>query len=277
MQNLCQRGHSDGSLCLNGGHNTVEERNGSWDSLGAKEAKDTKLCKTSIVDLGPQSLLLGLLGHALVESKGVVKALEGDGVGDGIESGVLARDASLGVVSKTRLHSATGGQFAVKFKEANEENDLNAGGEGEGIPLLGGRKVGGGEGSAVHGHGPGEVDVGLHAVADEGGHGDTAVLDLGLSEPANGELVTLSPESRVGDTKGVEEANDGVELGSKFLEISLRSKGETRELEIIPHVHMPIVPTYRRLSPHAYPPAKMPRTPLEQPPPMSQGVLAYVL
>ena len=228
MQNLCQRGHSDGSLRLNGGHNTVEERNGSWDSLGAKEAKDTKLCKTSIVDLSPQSLLLGLFGHALVESKGVVKALEGNGVGDGIEGGVLARDASLGVVSKTRLNSATGGQFAVKFKETNEENDLNTGGEGEGIPLLGGRKVGGGEGSAVHGHGPGEVDVGLHAVADEGGHGDTAVLDLGLSEPANGELIALAPESRVGDAKGIEEANDGVELGAKFLEVSLCFRGNSR-------------------------------------------------
>ena len=221
MQNLCQRGHSDGSLRLNGGHNTVEERNGSWDSLGAKEAKDTKLCKTSIVDLGPQSLLLGLLGHALVESKGVVKALEGDGVGDGIESGVLARDASLGVVSKTRLHSATGGQFAVKFKESNEQDDLKAGGEGEGIPLLGGRKVSGREGSAVHSHGPGEMDVGLHAVADEGGHGDTAVLDLGLSEPSDGEFVTLAPECRVSDAEGIEEANDGVELGTKLLEISL--------------------------------------------------------
>ena len=72
------------------------------------------------------------------------------------------------------------------------------------------------------------MEVGLHAVADEGGHGDTAVLDLGLTEPSDGELVTLAPECRVSNAEGVEEANDGVELGTKFLEISLAGGGARR-------------------------------------------------
>ena len=178
-----------------------------------------------------------------MEAKGVVKALEGDGVGNGIEGGVLARNAALGVVGETRLNAAAGGELTVELEEANEEDDLNAGGEGKGIPLLGRRKASGGEGGSVQSHGPGEVEVGLHAVTDEGGHGDTAVLDLGLSEPSNGELIALAPEGAVSDAEGIEVANDGIELGAKLLEISLyvcvralQSKHGTcrRKLEAMP-------------------------------------------
>ena len=84
------------------------------------------------------------------------------------------------------------------LEEANRADDLELGRRGEGIPLVrraaGRRDVTEGDGGDVRVHRadrglerPREVDtVGLDAVADERGHGDTAVLDLGVAEPADG-------------------------------------------------------------------------------------------
>ena len=79
------------------------------------------------------------------------------------------------------------------LKETNKENDLPFGGIGEGIPLLG-RAAGGSSDTATDGR-PGEGDaIGLDDITYEGCHGDAAVLDLGVTEEADGRLVALSPD-----------------------------------------------------------------------------------
>ena len=49
----------------------------------------------------------------------------------------------------------------------------------------------------------------------------TAVLDLGMSEEANGGLVASTPEVGIGKVEGIVEANNGVELLGKGLEVGL--------------------------------------------------------
>jgi hypothetical protein len=48
-----------------------EEWDGSWDGIGAQETEDTELSQSAVVDFSNQTLLLGLLGHLLVEAKWV--------------------------------------------------------------------------------------------------------------------------------------------------------------------------------------------------------------
>jgi hypothetical protein len=62
-------------------------------------------------------------------------------------------------------------------------------------------------------------------VADEGEHGNTAVLDLGMSEEANSGLIGGAPELSLGEVEGIIEANDGVELLGKGLEVGLDING----------------------------------------------------
>ena len=49
----------------------------------------------------------------------------------------------------------------------------------------------------------------------------TAVLDLGMSEEANGGLVASTPEIGLSKVEGIVEANNGVELLGKGLEVGL--------------------------------------------------------
>ena len=71
-----------------------------------------------------------------------------------------------------------GGQLGVQLQEPDEEHDLELDRQGEGVPLVGGGEGRRGEGLPGEGVGPGEDEVGLDAVPDEGGHGHAAVLDL---------------------------------------------------------------------------------------------------
>mmetsp|Transcript_42664 Transcript_42664/g.62274 ORF Transcript_42664/g.62274 Transcript_42664/m.62274 type:complete len:282 (+) Transcript_42664:181-1026(+) len=199
---------------------TGEKWNGSWNCLRTKESENSKLCKTAIVNFSTQSPLLLFIGHLGVEVERIVK-VEWNIMGDGIESGVLSNLSALGVVGKTRVNTLTRCKFGVKLKESNEKNDLNTGSKRKSIPLLRGGKISGGERSSIQGHGPWEVDVGLNAVSNEGGHGNTSVLDLGLTEPSNGEFIALSPEGGISKTKRIPVAYDGVKLLSKGLKVTL--------------------------------------------------------
>ena len=67
------------------------------------------------------------------------------------------------------------------------------------------------------------MNVALYAVSDEGSHCDTAMLDLGLTEPSDGELIRLAPKSRVRHAKGIEVSNDGVELRAQLLKVGLQT------------------------------------------------------
>ena len=91
----------------------------------------------------------------------------------------------------------TGGK--AYLEEANHQDDLQLGGSRERVPHVTGAArrgdVGERDGRQVGGQRardgaldvPREGDaVGVDAVADEAGHGDAAVLDLGVAEPADG-------------------------------------------------------------------------------------------
>merc|ERR1719456_1616355 len=118
------------------------------------------------------------------------------------------------------------GPPAAHLEEANRADDLELGRRGEGIPLVrraaGRRDVTEGDGGDVRVHRadrglerPREVDaVGLEAVADEASHGDTAVLDLGVAEPADVLRRGLA------DAERVPVADDRVELDRELLEAS---------------------------------------------------------
>merc|ERR1719443_1152314 len=119
--------------------------------------------------------------------------------------------AALGVVS------AGGAALGEELEEADEEDDLPLARLGHLIPKLRGR---------LRGVVAGDVDRELHAVrveavADEAGHGDAAVLDLGVAQPADGVLVAAAPEVRVGEAERVVETDDRVELDREGLKVGL--------------------------------------------------------
>ena len=121
------------------------------------------------------------------------------------------RFAALGVVG------ARGTALREELEEADEEDDLPLARLGHLIPKLRGR---------LRGVVTGDVDGELHAVrveavADEAGHGDAAVLDLGLAEEADGLLVRRVPELGVREAERVVEAHDRVQLDGERLEVGL--------------------------------------------------------
>ena len=61
----------------------------------------------------------------------------------------------------------------------------------------------------------------MQTVADEAGHRDAAVLDLGVAQPADGVLVASAPEIGVGEAERVVEADDRVELDGERLKVGL--------------------------------------------------------
>ena len=101
-----------------------------------------------------------------------------------------SRLATLGVVSAARAG------LREELEEADEEDDLPLARLGHLIPKLRGR---------LRGVVAGDVDRELHAVrveavADEAGHGDAAVLDLGVAQPADGVLVAYVMNCNYGNS-----------------------------------------------------------------------------
>ena len=206
-------------LTIVGLNDTRKGGDGAGAYLLGEEAKDTNLSKTSVVDLSPKTGGLLLLGHVLRELEGVVK-VEGDGVRDAIGTRGEVGEVT-GLATGHVVLVVGGGELGPELEEANEGKDLPLGIVRDGVPES--RGVGlAGEGSAVHLHGPGELDaVGVDDVSDEGEHGNTAVLDLGMSEEANGGLIGGAPELSLSEVEGIVEANDRVELLGKGLKIGL--------------------------------------------------------
>jgi len=197
--------------------NSVKGGNGTGDFVSTEEAEDTKLGKTSVVDFSTKTLFLGLFGHLGVEAKGIVKVEDRvDSITERLEGGVLTRLAALGVV---RQVSAT--TFVPKFKGSDDGEDLPLGTNGDGIPLGFRGKVGGGVCCTGQSLRPGEVDIGLDNVSNEGKHSNTAVLDFGLTEETNGSFVTHVPEVSGAKVQRIVETNLGVKFLGKSLKISL--------------------------------------------------------
>ena len=191
----------------------------SGDGLGAQESKDTNHGGTAVVDLLDEASGLLLLRGVLAELEGVVK-VEGDRVGD-----ALGARNKVGVVTGLSAGHVvlvvTDGQLSPELKEANEAKDLPLGLVRDGVPKSRGVGLGRERGS-VHLHGPRELDsVGVDNVSDEGGHGDTAVLDLGMTEETDGGLVGGSPELGLGEVQGIVELDNRVGRGGDGLKVSL--------------------------------------------------------
>mmetsp|Transcript_14263 Transcript_14263/g.33713 ORF Transcript_14263/g.33713 Transcript_14263/m.33713 type:complete len:338 (+) Transcript_14263:104-1117(+) len=196
---------------------------------GGDHADDANLREAAVVDLGEERLLLALRRHLGREAKGVPQ-VERHRVGEGgvvfpRQLGEVARLAAAHVV-RLAVQLEHRARLGPHLQESNEDEDLQLGRGGERVPLVrgsaGGRDVGEADGRQVGQVGrarerrlevPREADaVRLHAVADEGSHGDAAVLDLGVAVPADGLL------RRLADVERVEEANRGVELLRERLE-----------------------------------------------------------
>ena len=126
-----------------------------------------------------------------------------------------------GLTSSHVVRHLSATALVPEFEHGDDEEDLPLGANRDGIPLLLRAEVRAGVGGTGHGLGPREDNVGLDDVSDEGSHGNTAVLDLGLTEEANGGLVTLSPEVSISEAHGVEVVDDGVGLAGDGLEVSL--------------------------------------------------------
>eukprot|EP01083_Nonionella_stella_P219957 787424_1 len=196
------------------GNKSLKKRNTSLNPLFGDESHNTNHGQSSIVDLLNKSsaLLLGTL--ILREAKGIEK-VQGHGMGD------HAMIRKLGISSRhSSAHVMRAGRFAEPLEESDEEDDLPLGGGGEGVPLFRRRSGGAGEGGAVEGDGPGEADaVGLDDVSYEGGHGDAAVLDFGVTEEGDGVVVGVSPDGGGGELEGIVELQHRVGLLGDALKV----------------------------------------------------------
>ena len=148
--------------------------------------------------------------------------VERDWVGDsaGVRSGDEVGEVT-GLATGHVMLVSISRKLGPELKEGDQGENLPLGGVTDGIPK--GRGVGlAGERGSVHLHGPGELDtISVDNVSDEGEHGNTAVLDLGVSQEADGGLVSSTPELSLGKVERIIEANDGVELLGESLKVSL--------------------------------------------------------
>ena len=137
---------------------------------------------------------------------------------------VFSGGSSAHVVGQCRGGTRGRAQFGVELKEANKSNNLELGCERKGIPLFRGAEVSGRVGSSGGGQGPGEHKVALHNVSNESGHGNTSVLDFGVTQPGNSLFLRSSPEGSIAQGKGVEVLDDGVQAGGEFFKVLLCSR-----------------------------------------------------
>ena len=142
-----------------------------------------------------------------------------DSSGSADEVGVVSWTSARHVVLVVR-----GRELRPPFKEGDNSEDLPLGAIRDGVPKC--RRVGlSGEGASVHLHGPRELEaVGVGDVSDESKHGNAAVLDLRVAEETDGSLIGHAPELSLGEVERIVEANDGVQLLSEVLEVSLKHK-----------------------------------------------------
>ena len=93
-----------------------------------------------------------------------------------------------------------------ELEEADEEDDLPLARLRDLVPELG-RRLGGVVARDVDG----QLDaVRVEAVADEAGHRDAAVLDLGVAQPADGVLVAVCKLTRVSWVRDSEQTSESI-------------------------------------------------------------------
>ena len=123
------------------------------------------------------------------------------------------------------------GKFGPELKESNHANDLPLRGVRDFVPKSRGVGVGG-ERTSIHLHRPGKLEpVGVGNETDESKHGNAAMLDLSVTEEANGRLFSCAPKISLGEIEGVKETNNGVELLGENLKIGLTLDWSASERE----------------------------------------------
>ena len=178
--------------------NSLEKWDGSINLLLGQESHDSDHSQTSVVEFLDKALGLLFLTGVLAEAKRIKEVLR-HRVRD--EFRVLAE---LGVLSwSSSLHVVGSGGLREPLQESNKGDDLGLAQERKGIPLLR-RGSSAGEHVSSHVNWPREVDSGgSDKVSNESSHGNTAVLDLGLTDEANGLLVGESSELGRKEVDGV--------------------------------------------------------------------------
>ena len=194
---------------------TFEKRDGAVHLLLGEETHDANHRQPSVVNFLDETLSLRLLGP-LIHFHVIKWVEEREGSGMGEEFRVLVETRV--ITGSTSAHVVRSSGLGEPLKEANSEDNLPLGRVRQGIPLLGRGSGIGGERSAVSGNGPGEMNtVGLNDVSDEGGHGNTSVLDFSMAEPANCRFLGVSEDGSSGEFERVVElrvfASNGEQAG----------------------------------------------------------------
>jgi len=184
--------------------------------LLGEESQNTHHGQSSVVEFLDESGSLRFCASALGEAKGV-EEVQWDWVWDPFrvvtEVGEFTRSSSLHVVGA--------GALGEELQESDEGDDLDLSHERESIPLL--RRGQHGR-VAITGKVNWEWEVesgGLDDVSDKGSHGNTAMLDLGVTDEVNGLLVAESVEFKSKEIHRIPELEDRVGLGGNLLEFSL--------------------------------------------------------
>jgi len=203
--------------------NFGEQRNRSGDGLCAQKSENTKHGQSSVVDFNDKTLGLISIASVLAPVQGIVK-VQWNRVGDGgTELGEGTRLSSLHIVGLVDVGVCDArGKLAVNLQESDDGDDLVLGFDGKGRPLFRRGQVGAGEGGSIKFHGPREVKVGLNTVTNKGGHGNTSVLDLSMSEESNGSFISLFPKVPGCETKRIIVVDFRVQVGGEGLKVRLR-------------------------------------------------------
>ena len=234
--------HLDGGVGEGKGHHVLDE--GQVDVAGAERAHDLTIVrldlareggdgarhlglrdereeakhgKAAVVDLDVELARLLLVRQLLGEAEGV-EEVERHRVRDLLEGGEVARLAAAHVVGLAVLleHVA---RLGPELEEADDDEDLQARILRRRVPH--GRRREALEGRVVRqrvGELPRPVDAVLvDAVANEAGHGNAAVLDLGVTEPSDGRLVALVPELARAKVCGSKQARENSTIGRQRL------------------------------------------------------------
>lgn len=189
-------------------YNVCEHRDGSRHCLGCDESENTNHCQSSIVDLNLESSGLGFFALVLGESKRI-EEVKRNRVGD---LALQARELTnlVGLVD-----------VGEPFEESNKSDDLGLGSERKGIPLGRRGEVSGRHHVSLGGEGPWEDKVALDNVSDESSHGNTSVLDLGLSEESDRFFLVHAVKASGGEVQRIPEFDNGVELTGQSFEVGL--------------------------------------------------------
>jgi len=208
-------GEGGHDLSVVGLDDSVQRWDGSRDCGLNEEAEETKHSKTSVVDFDFESTGLLFITGALVQAKRVVQ-VEWDRVGeiDNVEVGEVT-----GLSSSHVMLVVIGGDFGPKFQEKDESENLPLRVIGDLVPKLR-RVVSRREWSSIQHHRPRPLDaVGVDKISDESEHGNTSVLDLGVTQETNSLFVGLSPELSFGQVQRIIESDNRVQLLGQISEI----------------------------------------------------------